>query len=151
MTQPTRDELAEALKALVEETIKDVPGPGYRADGNAPGHAHRVRGVWDRDNPPERAGKPCTLCTAWNRAVALRDQLLLEKAAPKPAAMTKATITEVRRVVEAHGALQGIVLLFDDRRFVSASYGTTKALCVRVGKTLDAIADGIRDGRIQTP
>lgn len=149
--QPTREELAEALRSLVDETIKHQPPPGYRATGNAPGHAHRRPGIWDPGNAPEIENKPCSLCAAWNRAVSLREQLRAEKAAPKPATLRKVTITDVRRLVEAHGAAQGIVILFGEGRFASASYGTTKALCARVAKTLDAIADGLKSGGIVAP
>jgi len=151
--QATREDLAEALKSLVDETIKHVPGPPYRSTGNSPihAHSHRTPGIWDADNAPEKANKACALCAAWNRAVALGEQLRVEKTTPKPAGLRKVTITDVRRIVEAHGAAQGIVILFGGGRFASASYGTTKALCSLVAKTLDAIADGLKDGRIPAP
>ena len=149
--QPTREELAEALKSLVEATINGDPFQGRGRTGNAPGHGHTRPGIWDDGNAPEKANKPCALCAAWNRAVALVEQLRAEKRAPAPPVMKKMTITEVRRIVEAHGAQQGIVILFGSGRFASASYGVTKALCARVGKTLDAIADGLRDGKVIAP
>lgn len=34
-------------------------------DGNAPGHAHRRPGIWDSDNEPGIAGKPCAWCLTW--------------------------------------------------------------------------------------
>ncbi len=65
--------------------------------------------------------------------------------------MKKPTITTVRKTIEEHGARQGIVILFDGDRFAAASYGTTKAECGRVGKTLDAIADLLTAGKIPPP
>lgn len=32
---------------------------------DAPGHHHTVAGVWDADNDPEIAGKPCEWCAHW--------------------------------------------------------------------------------------
>lgn len=52
----------EILGAVVHET------PGYRRDdGNAPGHAHAIPGIWDSDNGA-KAGKPCAWCKTWNLA-----------------------------------------------------------------------------------
>lgn len=34
-------------------------------DGNAPGHAHSRPGIWDNDNKPGIAGKPCAWCLTW--------------------------------------------------------------------------------------
>lgn len=140
--QPTREELAEALKSLVDETLMG----SFREPGTAPKpprHGHEVLGGLSK--------APCALCDAWNRAFILREQLRTEKTSPPTKGLRKVTITDVRRIVEAHGAEQGIVILFGGGRFASASYGTTKALCARVAKTLDAIADGLKDGRIQAP
>ena len=35
---------------------------------DAPGHCHDKAGVWDADNGPELAGKPCDWCTQWEAA-----------------------------------------------------------------------------------
>lgn len=53
--------MAELLDQLVERE---------RDDGNAPGHAHEVPGVWDSDNG-ELAGKPCAWCALWAEAKAM--------------------------------------------------------------------------------
>lgn len=37
---------------------------------DAPGHSHRVAGVWDWDNGP-LAGKQCQWCASWNKALSL--------------------------------------------------------------------------------
>lgn len=141
--QPTREELAEALRALVDETLMgEGREPG--APPQPPRHGHGLLGGLV-------SNEPCALCHAWNRAFTLREQLRAEKASPARGSLQKVTITEVRRVVEAHRAAQGIVILFGGGRFASASYGTTKALCSLVAKTLDAIADGLVDGRIPAP
>lgn len=65
--------------------------------------------------------------------------------------MKKPTITDVRRVCEAHEARQAIVILFDGERYAAVSYGTTKAECKAVAKTVDDIADGLAAGRITAP
>lgn len=65
--------------------------------------------------------------------------------------MKKPTITEVRGIVEAHGARQGVVLLFDGERFAGVSYGATKAECARVAKLLDAIVDNLKAAKLPLP
>lgn len=35
---------------------------------NAPGHCHTVSGIWDSDNAPGIAGRPCEWCAHWQRA-----------------------------------------------------------------------------------
>lgn len=62
-----RDELRAVIKAIIAE----IPHRArYAHNGNAPGHAHRVPGIWDSDNGP-LAGKECGWCKAWNAALAL--------------------------------------------------------------------------------
>jgi hypothetical protein len=39
-------------------------------DGNAPGHAHEIPGIWDSDNGA-KAGKPCAWCLTWRKFTAL--------------------------------------------------------------------------------
>lgn len=36
--------------------------------GDAPGHSHDVRGIWDADNAPGVAGTPCEWCAQWEAA-----------------------------------------------------------------------------------
>ena len=75
-TSPAAREL-EALRAATSEyrellrelLVQLCENPGIREDGNAPGHAHEVPGVWDSDNG-ELAGKPCAWCAVWAKAVA---------------------------------------------------------------------------------
>ena len=62
-------EIAEYRELLRELLVQLCETPGSREDGNAPGHAHEVPGVWDDDNG-ELAGKPCAWCAVWARAVA---------------------------------------------------------------------------------
>ena len=46
----------------------------YTDRDQGPGHAHTVPGIWDDDNPPELAGKPCEWCALWERVrQALKD------------------------------------------------------------------------------
>jgi hypothetical protein len=145
--QPTKEELGEVLFAIMKEL--ETPPQGGTRGGNGPGHGHTRPGIWDDDNAPEKAGKPCEWCALWHRAVALRAQLQGERAAS--AQMRRPTITEVRRVVEAHGARQGLVLLCDGKKVAGASYGSTKAECGRMGKLLDALVDGVAAGRLPCP
>lgn len=35
---------------------------------DAPKHHHTIPGIWDADNPPDIAGKPCEWCAQWSRA-----------------------------------------------------------------------------------
>jgi hypothetical protein len=39
--------------------------------GNAPGHCHSEPGIWDDDNMPDKAGKPCAWCLTWRKFTAL--------------------------------------------------------------------------------
>lgn len=54
-------DLYESLAAIVMH---------YGDRGNAPGHAHDRTGIWDDDNEPSKAGKPCQWCAEWNSALA---------------------------------------------------------------------------------
>ena len=42
--------------------------------GNAPGHGHKVAGVWDSDNG-KLAGKPCGWCAVWAKAKDIRNAI----------------------------------------------------------------------------
>lgn len=57
----------EALRRLVVAIIDDDGDD----PGNAPGHAHSRPGIWDDDNEPAIAGKPCEKCAAWSNARAV--------------------------------------------------------------------------------
>lgn len=57
--------LREILRALVRQLDED----GNR-DGDAPGHSHSRRGIWDGDNGT-LAGKPCAWCALWDKAKAV--------------------------------------------------------------------------------
>lgn len=54
------DALANVLDRIVAHYSDDVV--------NAPGHGHCRPGVWDDDNAPELAGKPCEWCADWAKA-----------------------------------------------------------------------------------
>jgi len=61
-------------------------------------------------------------------------------------------ITDARRIAEANGARQVVVVAFDaDGHFAAASYGETTRECRAVGLLLDAIADRLNDGRLPNP
>lgn len=56
-----------AILEAVQRELDDV------ADGNAPGHGHRIAGIWDEDNG-DLAGKPCAWCLTWAKFTALIDR-----------------------------------------------------------------------------
>ena len=58
----------DKLRRLLNELLTQL-GERERGDGNAPGHAHEVPGVWDSDNG-KLAGKPCAWCALWAEAKA---------------------------------------------------------------------------------
>ena len=53
------EHVAEMFVAVVEQLDDDR--------NQAPGHAHNIPGIWDRDNGP-LAGKPCAWCALWREA-----------------------------------------------------------------------------------
>jgi len=69
-----RDELLAVFSLVIDEIEKRD-----RGNGNAPGHAHDVPGVWDSDNGA-LAGKPCAWCATWNKAKELRASIASVKA-----------------------------------------------------------------------
>ena len=56
--KPLTDEDKAILEAVHRELDRDCD------EGNAPGHSHRTKGVWDEDNG-KLAGKPCAWCLTW--------------------------------------------------------------------------------------
>lgn len=70
---PAAPVVPEGWKPVLEAVMREMPKAAryYRLDdGNAPGHAHKVAGIWDSDNG-DLAGKPCAWCLAWNTARAM--------------------------------------------------------------------------------
>jgi hypothetical protein len=70
----------------------------------------------------------------------------------------RAQITDARRVAEATGARQCIVLTFYGPeagdlagKMSGSSYCATRAECARVGRVLDVIFDAILLGKIRGP
>lgn len=63
LLQEARDELSAIMARL---------DPG---DGNAPGHGHKIPGIWDDDNSRELAGQPCHWCARWNQGRAFLTKL----------------------------------------------------------------------------
>tara|TARA_R110000868_G_scaffold127605_2_gene335399 strand:+ start:650 stop:979 length:330 start_codon:yes stop_codon:yes gene_type:complete len=49
------------LKALLRAVFEELD----EGDGNAPGDSHEKPGIWDDDNTPDIAGKPCHWCELW--------------------------------------------------------------------------------------
>ena len=70
----------EDLRAVISAIVDEVPHRSRLAfNGNAPGHAHQIPGVWDSDNGP-LAGKECGWCKAWAKAVEIDAQTKAAKA-----------------------------------------------------------------------
>lgn len=65
---------AQALRKILGRAQYRVFSDEGRS-AQAPGHAHEVPGVWDADNIPELAGKPCEWCSAWSEARAALAEL----------------------------------------------------------------------------
>ena len=61
----TDEELIALAGKVVDHFASDT------RDGNAPGHGHRIPGIWDADNVPELAGQSCEWCADWNAFTAL--------------------------------------------------------------------------------
>lgn len=59
------DNALSVLAAIVEHMPYRDKG-----DGNAPGHAHKVPGVWDYNGGP-MDGRKCDWCKAWADATAI--------------------------------------------------------------------------------
>jgi hypothetical protein len=61
-------ELSAEDRAILEAIHRELDeGDGH----NAPGHCHRRPGIWDDDNKPEKAGKPCAWCLTWAKFTAI--------------------------------------------------------------------------------
>ena len=60
--------LTDEDKAILEAVHRELDRDCY--EGNAPGHSHRTKGVWDEDNG-KLAGKPCAWCLTWAKFTTL--------------------------------------------------------------------------------
>lgn len=60
-----KDARIAELEAALVGMVQAAPKPAYQTL-NAPGHAHRVAGIWDDDNG-EKSGTECQWCAAWSR------------------------------------------------------------------------------------
>ncbi|MCR4319717.1 MAG: hypothetical protein NUV74_05200 [Candidatus Brocadiaceae bacterium] len=58
------------IKAMLFRLIDEI-GVRDRNDGNAPGHCHRIPGIWDRDNG-DKAGTQCSWCAIWAKAKSMK-------------------------------------------------------------------------------
>lgn len=54
----TENEWKALLRAVIEQHPDDDD------EEQAPGHCHRIAGIWDDDNG-RLAGKPCQWCATW--------------------------------------------------------------------------------------
>lgn len=73
-TQPLKAEQAKdaAEDAEILAAVHRELDDGDRT-GNAPGHAHKLPGIWDDDNGA-KSGKPCAWCLTWVKFTALIDR-----------------------------------------------------------------------------
>lgn len=61
------------LKGLICAMVDHLERRHEFRDGNAPGHSHKIPGVWDIDNS-ELAGKKCSWCELWQEALEIYRQ-----------------------------------------------------------------------------
>lgn len=66
MTNQNLKDENDKLRGLLIELLTQL-GELDRGDGNAPGHAHEIPGVWDSAYGVP-AGKPCAWCALWAEA-----------------------------------------------------------------------------------
>lgn len=60
----------DRLRNLLCKLIDQLASRKKHLDGNAPGHAHSILGVWDSDNGA-LSGKKCAWCELWQEALAV--------------------------------------------------------------------------------
>jgi len=71
---PTAGTLREAADLIASlraerEVLREVFAHLDKASGDAPGHGHKIPGIWDNDiSNGENAGLPCEWCAKWSRA-----------------------------------------------------------------------------------
>lgn len=61
------------LKGLICAMVDHLERRQEYRSGNAPGHSHKIPGVWDIDNA-ELAGKKCSWCELWQEALEIYRQ-----------------------------------------------------------------------------
>lgn len=72
----------DELRALMREVYDEL-----EEGDDAPGHCHRIPGVWDMDNRKDLRGKPCEWCATWKRfRAAMSAQEPPDTASPPPPA-----------------------------------------------------------------
>lgn len=63
-----RAQAAERERDKLRRLLSDWYAEECREDSdnlqNAPGHCHKIRGIWDSDNGA-KAGEPCARCAMW--------------------------------------------------------------------------------------
>lgn len=57
----------EKFRSILSAVVGEIQKDDGHYDGNAPGHAHDIPGVWDNDNGA-KSGKPCSWCRTWKLA-----------------------------------------------------------------------------------
>jgi hypothetical protein len=108
------DKSRKALEELIAAYIEDRHSSGH--DGNAPGHAHDVAGIWDADNVPEKRGTKCRWCAAWFAARAVLATAPAElQMVPCPACNRAMPVNNGR--LDLHGYMTGP----EDAPFVQCS------------------------------
>lgn len=64
----------EQLRGVMAAVVSEIPHAKHIQPGNAPGHSHRVPGIWDEDNGA-KAGKECGWCKVWNAALGMTKEV----------------------------------------------------------------------------
>lgn len=67
-------------RAVLDAVVREAP---HKHDGpDAPGHSHRIPGVWDQYNGP-KSGTTCAWCAAWKTAHELLEEEAIRARAEK--------------------------------------------------------------------
>ena len=83
MVNPPAPSVPDGWLEILEAVLREMPAR-KGVNGNAPGHGHRIAGIWDDDNGP-LSGKPCAWCMTWNKAKAM----LAEQQPEQPADLVR--------------------------------------------------------------
>lgn len=74
-------------------------------DGNAPGHAHEVPGIWDSDNGA-KSGQPCAWCLTWKKFTRLIEEPNAIQRERKAGEATTDQLLELAGALEQRRGLQ---------------------------------------------
>ncbi len=83
MVNPPAPSVPDGWLEILEAVLREMPAR-KGVNGNAPGHGHRITGIWDDDNGP-LSGKPCAWCMTWNKV----KSMLAEQQPEQPADLVR--------------------------------------------------------------